>query len=180
MKLIKIVNEIIETPRIHINTTYVRQFKPNVFIEKILSSPNNPDYDTLTVSGLGVLDLPGYYTRGVIGRPYQTEIETLDLEASDSRTFTDTGKLINKVGVGLYNTIGGHYGQTGVKDIASFSYLRTRENEYLDETSTPVSGHYTVDFPAQWEKTGRILIKQVDPLPLTVLAVYPKGVTGEP
>jgi len=38
MKLIKIVNEIIETPRIHINTTYVRQFKPNVFIEKILSS----------------------------------------------------------------------------------------------------------------------------------------------
>jgi len=38
MKLIKIVNEIIEAPRIHINTTYVRQFKPNVFVEKILSA----------------------------------------------------------------------------------------------------------------------------------------------
>lgn len=135
----------------------------------VISSPNNSNYDTLTVDTNGVLDLPTYYNYGFVGLPYTSEIETLDLESSDARTFTDTGKNIGSVGIGMRRTSGGFVGQTGTEDI-----LNMEEIPALDK-----SGYLKVIFPSTWEQTGRVLIKQIDPLPMSILSVYPKGVAGD-
>lgn len=158
---------------------HLKNKKVSVYADgQVLSSPLNPNIETLTVDGNGRLDLPGYYHYGIVGLPYETEIETLDLETGDRRTFTDVGKLINSVGIGFYNTRGGFVGQTGCKELNDLEEFRLRESEMVDQGTELFSGHTQVPFPGTWEKTGRVLIKQVDPLPMTVLAVYPKGIIG--
>jgi len=147
---------------------------------RVYSSPLNPNRadDTLTVASDGTIELPEYINYGVIGLPYETELETLDLEASDQRTFTDVGKLINLVGIGLENTKSGFVGQTD-KNLMSMEEFLTREDEFLEQPTDTFSGHLKLNIPAGWEQTGRVKIKQVDPLPMTILAVYPKGVIGD-
>lgn len=132
----------------------------------VRSNPLNPRIGTFTVGPTGDLDLEDFYNYGYVGLPYESEMETLDLEASDSRTFTDAGKLINSVGIGLHRTSGGFVGQTG-------------QSELEEMPEIDVSGYVKFNFPSTWESTGRVLIKQVDPLPMSILSVYPKGVIGE-
>jgi hypothetical protein len=147
---------------------------------RVYSSPLNPNRtdDTITVASDGTIELPEESNYGVVELPYETELETLDLEASDSRTFTDVGKLINLVGIGLENTKGGFVGQTD-KDLMNLEEFLTREDEFLEQPTDTFSGHLKLNIPAGWEQTGRVKIKQVDPLPMTILAVYPKGVIGD-
>lgn len=146
---------------------------------QVLSSPNNPNQTTITVSNTGVLDLGDYYNWGYYGLPYTTNIETLDIEAGDNRTLTDKGKLINQIGLGLRRTSGGFVGQTGVDDLLDMEQISTRQDLSIENPSEPYDGYLTVDFPSNWDMTGRVLIKQVDPLPMSILSVYPKGVIGE-
>lgn len=147
----------------------------------VIASPNNSNYDTLVVDVTGVLNFPEgeYYNWGYAGLPYTTEIETLNLEAQDARTFTDVGKLINRVGVGVNKTMGGFVGQTGVTELTSMEEFRTRRQTSVEEASLPYSGYLDIPFLSSWEATGRVLFKQVDPLPMSILAVYPKGVIGD-
>jgi hypothetical protein len=158
--------------------THLANREVSVFAEgKVYSSPNNPEMPTLTVSAGGVLTLPEYVAWGVVGLPYVSEMETLDLEASDGRTFTDSNKLINAVGIAFTNSRGGYAGieSQGVSNMAPINY-KPYEGVSADEKN--FEGHVTIPIPAQWSEKGRVNIKQFDPLPLTVLSVYPKGMVG--
>lgn len=149
--------------------------------DQVLSSPNNPNLqvDTLVVDEDGKVELPDYYTYGYVGLPFVSEFETLDLEAADARTFTDTGKLINEVGMGIRRTRGGFFGQKD-SNMSSMEELKTNEEQNAEITPDGTrSGYVSIKFPGDWEKTGRVLIRQVDPLPMTLLSVYPKGVKGD-
>ena len=158
--------------------THLANREVSVFADnKVYSSPNNPEMPTLTVSAGGVLTLPDYVAWGVVGLPYISEMETLDLEASDGRTFTDANKLLNAVGIAFTESRGGYAGieSQGILDMAPINY-RTYEGVTVDEEN--FDGHVTLPIPSQWSEKGRVNIRQVDPLPLTVLAVYPKGMVG--
>lgn len=160
--------------------THLANKEVSVFADGIVvSSPNNPTYETLTVDALGVLELDDYYAWGIVGLPYTSEMETLDLDTSDNRTLTDSMKLVNRVGVAFHESKGGYVGQTGQEDLSKMEEFMSREDETIEEVSKNINEHVVVPFPAQWEKTGRVLIRQVDPLPMTVLAVYPKGIAGD-
>lgn len=161
--------------------THLANKEVSVFADGIVvSSPNNPTYDTLTVDGAGELELDDYYAWGIVGLPYESEMETLDLDTSDNRTLTDSHKLVNRAGVAFHESKGGYIGQTGSgQDLQNMDEFINREDEELEEVTKNLNEHVVVNFPAEWEKTGRVLIKQVDPLPMTVLAVYPKGIAGD-
>ncbi|HET8686483.1 MAG TPA: hypothetical protein VFM18_07440, partial [Methanosarcina sp.] len=145
-----------------------------------VSSPNNPKYaaQTLTVSNAGVLTLPDYYSYGYVGLPYITEIETLNLEASDNRTLLPVGKLINAAGVGVKKTIGGYMGQANAA-IGDMQEFYTLASQNIEDPTAPFDGYLEMQYPAAWESLGRVNIKQVDPLPMSILAVYPKGIRGD-
>jgi hypothetical protein len=53
------------------------------------------------------------------------------------------------------------------------------DDENIDDQTGNFSGHISVPISGAWSERGRINIKQVDPLPMTILSVYPKGVIGE-
>lgn len=152
----------------------------SVFAEgQVISSPWNPEQDTLIVDEFGVLTLPDHYTWGYVGLPYYFEMESLDLDASDARTFTDKGKLINSSGVAVNKTRGGLIGSRENNEEPTFEALTERET-YGNTTSTETTtGVRNVPFPASWNMKGSLVIRQVDPLPISVLSIYPKGVIGD-
>ena len=56
----------------------------------VLSSPLNMLMgDPMIVPADGLLQLNGFYRNGYVGLPYKSIKETLPLEASDNRTFSD-------------------------------------------------------------------------------------------
>jgi len=144
----------------------------------VLSSPNNPDAPTLTVDGSGVLELGDFYAYGYVGLPYESEVETLPIEPSDGRTLSDDRKLINKIGVALDKTRGGFYGpENAVMD--NMTPMLADENLVAENGITlNFNGHKSIHVESTWNETGIIKIKQVDPLPMTILAVYPKGASS--
>lgn len=151
--------------------------------DMVYSSPNNPNQPTLSVAA-GVLTLPSEVANGFVGLPYESDLETLNLDTSDERTFTDAKKLINEVGIAFYETKGGFVGQTESGNTLPISVdemeeIISRSDETFEEVTKNINEHISQDIPAHWEPTGRVLIKQVDPSPITVLAVYPKGVVGK-
>lgn len=148
---------------------------------ELISSPWNPEYaaDILTVDESGELLLPREVNWGYVGLPYYFEMETLDLDASDARTFTDKGKSINSAGVALNKTFSGLIGSRENNQEPTFEALARRETYGNTTPTESITGVRNVPFPASWNMKGSVVIRQVDPLPITVLAVYPKGVIGD-
>ena len=165
---------------------------------EVISSPKNPHKPTLeaTYSATGYpavlpgtppngglsgggyfIDLGDYFCHIVYGIPYESHFETLDIETSDNRTLTDGHKLINAVGVGLYHTRGGYYGMPD-KEVEDMEEIVWREEEDFAIQTPNFDGYISVSIPAEWNKTGRVAIKQVDPAPMTILSVYPKGLSS--
>lgn len=159
--------------------THLANKEVSVFADgEVISSPNNPNKETLTVSAGGVLDLPDYYAYGIVGLPYTFEMETLDLESSDNRTLTSSRKLINAAGVAFERTLGGFIG-TRDADISTMEEIAFSDEDSVEIPIEPFTDHIEVPVQGTWERSGRINIKQVDPLPMSVLAVYPKGIAGD-
>jgi hypothetical protein len=162
--------------------THLANKDVSVFADnEVISSPLNPSdtFTTLTVSGAGVLDLPDYFGYGVVGLPYTFEMETLPLEPADNRSLTSENKIINEAGIAFDRTRGGYASdQSSADDISKMEPIIFRENEDFDAPSENFSGHVDVNFSGSYDRDSRVKIKQVDPLPMTVLSVYPKGVSG--
>jgi hypothetical protein len=152
---------------------------------EVLSSPLNPYKPTINlVKTLGMteptlsIDLGDYYSWGYVGVPYTSEFETLDLESGGEKTLTDSKKLLNAVGVGFNESRGGFFGMPG-QDLTNMEEIQPREDEDMSNQSKNTSGHLVVNVPAGWNEAGRVNIKQVDPAPITILSVYPKGISGD-
>lgn len=150
---------------------------------EILSSPLNPNrsgtilYPTLQ-TGQWVIQLDDYYSWGYVGLPYTSEFETLDIETADNRTLTDSKKLFNGVGVGFYETRGGFIGMPD-RELEEMEELVFRTDGDITTQTSNKNGYHSVIIPSEWTEAGRINIQNVDPVPMTILSVYPKGLAGD-
>jgi len=147
----------------------------------VISSPNSPDDEmpTLTVDGSGNLDLGAYYGYAIIGLPYTTTIESLDIETSDNRTLTDSSKLVTEIGVAFENTRGGYFATSGAKlDDSKFQAFEYRDSEAFDHPDRNYNGYAKIGVQGCYDAKGRTVIRQYDPLPISVLSIYPKGVSS--
>jgi hypothetical protein len=149
---------------------------------EVLSSPLNPYKPTIYMEkewqGEYNISLPGNYAWGYVGLPYTAEMETLDLETAGERTLTDSNKLLNSVGTAFLNTRGGFVGMQD-QSLENMQEIVVREDESFNNQTENFNGHIVTHIPAEWNEKGRINIKQVDPAPITVLSVYPKGISGD-
>lgn len=147
---------------------------------EILSSPLNPNKPTLNITKAGdvlTLELGDYFCNGYVGLPYESEFETLDIETGDNRTLTDSNKLINAFGMGVLETRGGFFGMPGM-DIEDMEEAIIRNDGDASQQVTNKNGYLEVPIPAEWNGHGRVAAKNVDPVPMTILSVYPKGIAG--
>ena len=148
----------------------------------VVSSPGNThpqnQLTSLEVSS-GSITLPDYYGYGVVGLPYAFEMETLPIEAAGNETYSDAKKAINAIGAAFYRILGGYQGTEAANfDVAKMAPIQFPRRISVADDDPPYTGHAKNLTKGNWQDEGKVTIKQVDPLPITVLSVYPKGVAG--
>ena len=123
----------------------------------------------LTVSSTGSLTLPRRFGRVHVGLPYTSEIETLDPEITSRSITTIQGKKkkVGKVIVRFERSRGAWIGPTTTDLIE----IKTREYENYGQPTSLLTGDEEVVLTSRWNEHGRLVIRQRDPLPMTVLAI---------
>lgn len=140
----------------------------------VVASPNNAEYATITVSG-GSITLASPALAVVVGLPYTTDIQTLDID-SVGTTIKDRGVQVGGVICWVEDTgkfYAGPVVPMGDTLTGLEAFVPTNDQGYA--TTSNVTGVAEVTLQATYNNTGRVLIRQVDPTPLTILSIAPTG-----
>jgi hypothetical protein len=110
-----------------------------------------------------------------VGLPITSDLETLNIDSPDS-TIVDRNKLINKVTLFVQESRGIWAGTEEPTSVVDGLYeLKIREDESYDSSITLQTDVVDIITEATWNKNGRVFIRQIDPVPLTILSVTPSG-----
>jgi hypothetical protein len=113
----------------------------------------------------------------IVGLPYTTDIQTLDIDAVGT-TIKDKGIQVGSLLTWVEET-GTFYAGPKVPSgdtLTGLEAFTPKDDEgYPSPAGTVFTGVAGVILNATWNNTGRVLIRQVDPIPLTVLAIMPQG-----
>ena len=145
----------------------------------VVSSPNNVAYDTITVeNGKIILDKP--YGVIHVGLPYSSDIETLDIDSPNGESMIDKSKLVSKVTLFVEDTRGVWCGpkppsDDSVDPLEDLTELKVRNNEGYDSPVDLKTGDISVNIQPEWNTNGRVFIRQIDPIPMTILSINPSG-----
>ena len=145
----------------------------------VVASPYNDAYQTVTVSG-GGFTLSKPYSVIRVGLPITADIETLDIDFAEGETLADKKKLINKVSLYVEKSRGIWIGPKPPTDdtvdpLENLTELKIRNEEGYDDPVELVTKVVEVNISGEWNSNGRIFIRQIDPVPLTILAIMPTG-----
>lgn len=147
----------------------------------VFASPNNDSYQVLTVAnGQITLDKPASVLH--VGLPVTADLETLNLDSVQGETMSDKNKLIGRLTMLVEKSRGIFGGPQPPTDddtdpLQGLNELKIRgeEGENYDEPVALQTGTVDIRIEPSWNDNGRVFIRQVDPLPLTVLAIAPAG-----
>lgn len=143
----------------------------------VVASPNNPSYQTITVTN-GSITLSERYSVIYIGLPITSDLQTLNIDQDDS-TMVDRKKLISKVTIFVEKSRGIWAGTEEPDDTISYidglTEFKIRENEDYDDPVELKTSAIDVITQATWNENGRVFIRQIDPVPLTILSITPSG-----
>lgn len=121
----------------------------------------------------GTVTLPVPASRAIVGLPYTSTLATQRIEAGAAvGTAQSKIKRIHKLGVRLYASLGGKVGSSATNlDLIPYRI----GSDLLDEVPPVLTGDTDVlGFPGGYETDGRIWVVADQPLPLTVVALYPE------
>lgn len=108
------------------------------------------------------------------GLPYTSEMETLDVENLNGETLADKQKRPNRVGLLVESSRGIFAGLSG----GPLYEYKQRATENYGQATALKTGLAVVPIPGNWQDNARVVVRQTDPLPLTVLAIIPSGLIG--
>ncbi|MCE9939788.1 hypothetical protein [Serratia liquefaciens] len=108
------------------------------------------------------------------GLPIAAVIETLDVNLNGNETLLDKKKLFTSASL-LVNESRGVFAATPGCEFYEYAQ---RDDEFYDEPVDPKTGTIELQLDANWGKNGRLIVKQDDPLPMTILAVIPRVTVG--
>ncbi len=146
----------------------------------VVASPYNSKYTTVTVAS-GSITLTQCHVVIHVGLPYISDVETLDIDTVDGETLSDKDKLINTVNLYVEDTRGIFAGMdfpTADEDDPYLEGLNECKLRELENTDDPVdlkTGMIEVSIESEWNSHGRCVVRQVDPVPMTILSIVPAG-----
>ena len=132
---------------------------------------NGASHANKTVSSSSIaLDFSA--TSAAIGYGYTSNMQTLRIESGSSDgTSQGKPKRIHGITVRLFETVGVEVGN----DSSETDRIFFRDSSMDMDTAVPLfSGDKDVEFPGGFDDDDRIYLQQTQPLPLTVLALYPR------
>jgi len=143
----------------------------------VIASPNNPDYATITVTG-GIVSFPQHAVKIHVGIPYISDIETLNIDSVDGETLSDKKINITQLTLAVEETRGVWAGNSAPKgDDATecLEELKVRDCEGYDASVGLATDNVEITLRGQWNNNGRVFVRQIDPVPVTILAIHPAG-----
>jgi hypothetical protein len=125
-----------------------------------------------TVSGQGEIVLPRPASKVHAGLPYTSLLEPMRIEVTGvSGTVQTKTKRIVQVTARFHKTLGGRIG-AGPDRLETILFRSSPMP--MGEAPAVFSGDKSVRFPKGWDKDGRLVIEQGQPLPMTVLMLVPE------
>lgn len=119
----------------------------------------------VVTNGRVTIPRPAIYAH--VGLPYTCDFETLDLTLQNQPTFLSNQKRVNELTVICEESRGFLAGT----DEQHLYEIKQRNAENYNEPIQLKTGQIEVSIAANWEKPGRVFIRQSDPLPVTILGV---------
>jgi len=113
-----------------------------------------------------------------VGLGYNSILQTMRIEGGSAEG-TGQGKVkrISKVVLRLFNTVGVKCGPS-LTNLETVPF-RTTSSDMDNPVSTLLAGDKTVEFTDDYNSDGFIFVKQDQPLPLSLLALYPTFVISD-
>lgn len=111
------------------------------------------------------------------GLPFTSELITLPLEAGGTGgTSQGKTKRIAKLTSRFVNTLGG---KSGLEDGIDLDIMPTRDySDLMDKAPAPFTDDRDITFPGGYNTNACIRIVQDQPLPMTLVAIYPRSWTS--
>lgn len=132
---------------------------------------NGASHPDKTVSS-GAISLDFSVTSAAVGYGYTSAMQTLRIESGSSDgTSQGKPKRIHGITVRLFETVGVEVGnESGEIDRIFF-----RDSSMAMDEAVPLfTGDKDIEFPGGFDDDDRIYLQQTQPLPLTILALYPR------
>lgn len=126
----------------------------------------------VVTGGSVTLESPGAVVH--IGLPIYAEFETLDININGQETLLDKKQVVPTVTM-IVNASRGIWATTPG---GTWYEYPQREDEFYDDPVSDATGKIEVNLDSNWNKNGRVKVRQTDPLPLSVLAVLPRLTVG--
>jgi hypothetical protein len=145
----------------------------------VVSSPYNPDIDTITVSGSGVT-LERCYGVIHVGLPYLCDLETLTVDSPNAESLADKMSLVTEVIANVFETRGLWAGTKPPTDdevdaTEGLYEAKVRDLENYDQPVALTTGNIDIKTQATWNDNGRVFIRQIDPLPVYICGIHIGG-----
>ena len=133
-----------------------------------------------TVNSSGVITLDRSVSKACVGLSYDSILQTMRIEGGAAiGEGTSQGKIkrISKVILRLFETVGVKVGPS-LTNLETIPF-RTTSSLLSNPVDTLLSGDKEIEFNDDYNSDGFIFIKQDQPLPCSILAIYPTLVTSD-
>jgi hypothetical protein len=134
-------------------------------------------HDNKVVSS-GAISLDRSVTSAVVGLAYNSVLQTMRIEGGAAEgTSQGKTKRISKVVLRLFETVGVKVGPS-LTNLETVPF-RTTSSSLSSPVDTLIEGDKEIEFNDDFNSDGYIYVKQDQPLPCSVLAIYPTLVTSD-
>jgi hypothetical protein len=135
---------------------------------------NGNVYEDIVVNSDGSVDLPEGMSRIHAGLRYISDIELMEFEAPQG-TIQHLHKRVPSVTLRMKRSKGLFIGPSRFQ----LTEWKIRDQERFDEPVSLFTGDHHITFIGQWDRQGVVFMRQIYPLPMTLLAAIPDFATGE-
>jgi hypothetical protein len=134
-------------------------------------------HPTKVVDANGAITLDRFATDVKIGLQYTSILKTMRIDAgSQDGTSQGKTKRIYEVTARLFETVGVEVGP----DLNNMERIPFRTSaDPMDQGIPPFTGDKQVEFRGNYDTDGFMMVRQTQPLPLTLLSLYPRLVTND-
>lgn len=142
------------------------------------ASPNNPNYEKVTVEN-GTIILSSNRAVVHVGLPFISDLQTLAIDTIQAETMIDKKIVIQEVTMSVEKTRGLFVGRKPPDESISFTEglteVKARNNEGNQAPIDLRTGPCDVVIESGYSVSGSVFVRQVDPLPATILSIHPAG-----
>jgi hypothetical protein len=139
--------------------------------EEVQVLANGATHPDVTVAS-GSVALTFAATTAAVGYSYTSSMQTMRLEAgSADGTSQGKPKRIHGITMRIYETVGIEVGS----DASNADRIPFRDSSMAMDQAVPLfTGDKDIEFPGGYDDDDRIFVRQDQPLPMTVLALFPR------